>query len=328
MPERDFEQIIQALEGAPSEAFRQRLRTQLMAAARVKISESKEEETNMTPKMVPYVREGMHTVNPYLVVHGAVGAAGLCHACVRTARSGCGWPTSRGSFATPKSGSATWCCELADANETLRRQTMPLHVYVEDVDEVYRKALQEPGTTSLYAPVDQDYGDREASVRDASGTTWYIATHKDGRHQREGLWKVTPYLHVKGSADLVVFLQSALGAETIEMAAAPDGSVAHCKMRIGDSVVELSEAHGEWGPVTGPPAHLCAGCGRQLTRMRWRRERSHCRSRRIGRMATGRPASGTRGATRGGSPPGWDRRPGRMRGGAAFQTAPLRTIEV
>jgi PhnB protein len=49
-------------------------------------------------------------------------------------------------------------------------------VYVEDVDEVYRKALQLGAETSMEV-ADQFYGDRMAGVLDFAGNTWWIATH-------------------------------------------------------------------------------------------------------------------------------------------------------
>ena len=51
-----------------------------------------------------------------------------------------------------------------------------LHLYVPDADRVYRDALA-AGAESLHGPVDQPYGDREASVKDIAGNHWYIATH-------------------------------------------------------------------------------------------------------------------------------------------------------
>jgi PhnB protein len=50
------------------------------------------------------------------------------------------------------------------------------YVYVPDCDAVYRRALA-AGATSLSEPTDQSYGDRSASVTDAFGHQWYIATH-------------------------------------------------------------------------------------------------------------------------------------------------------
>ena len=51
-----------------------------------------------------------------------------------------------------------------------------LYVYVEDADDVYRRALQ-AGATSLEEPSDTPYGDRRGMVEDKWGNTWQIATH-------------------------------------------------------------------------------------------------------------------------------------------------------
>jgi PhnB protein len=54
-------------------------------------------------------------------------------------------------------------------------QPMPvtLHLLVDDVDATYARALQ-AGATSLRAPEDQPFGDRNAGVRDASGNHWWL----------------------------------------------------------------------------------------------------------------------------------------------------------
>jgi PhnB protein len=58
------------------------------------------------------------------------------------------------------------------------RPTIPamLHLYVEDADAVYRRAL-DAGATSLTEPADQFYGDRNAGVEDSFGNKWWISTH-------------------------------------------------------------------------------------------------------------------------------------------------------
>jgi uncharacterized glyoxalase superfamily protein PhnB len=54
-----------------------------------------------------------------------------------------------------------------------------VHVYVEDVDRVYARALDQ-GATSLSEPRDQPYGDRTAGVQDAQGNYWWIGTRLSG----------------------------------------------------------------------------------------------------------------------------------------------------
>jgi uncharacterized glyoxalase superfamily protein PhnB len=50
-----------------------------------------------------------------------------------------------------------------------------VHVYVRDVEATYRKAL-ESGAISVQEPVRKDDPDRRGGVKDAGGTTWWIAT--------------------------------------------------------------------------------------------------------------------------------------------------------
>jgi PhnB protein len=123
-----------------------------------------------------------------------------------------------------------------------------LHLYVKDADEVYERALQ-AGASSLHAPVDQPYGDREASVKDVFGNHWYIATHKATGHMPEGLHSVTPYLHPIGAGKMIEFLERAFGGEEQYRAQSPDGVIHHATVKIGDSIVEMGEAHGPWQPM-------------------------------------------------------------------------------
>jgi PhnB protein len=54
------------------------------------------------------------------------------------------------------------------------RSPVSIHLYVDNVDEVYKRALA-AGATSLREPEDQFYGERNAQVRDASGHCWDIS---------------------------------------------------------------------------------------------------------------------------------------------------------
>jgi len=55
-----------------------------------------------------------------------------------------------------------------------------LYVYVENVDETYRLAV-EAGAETLELPSDLPYGDRRAMVKDAWGNLWQIASRKHGK---------------------------------------------------------------------------------------------------------------------------------------------------
>jgi uncharacterized glyoxalase superfamily protein PhnB len=124
-----------------------------------------------------------------------------------------------------------------------------LHLYVPDVDRVYRAAL-EAGADSLRGPTDKPYGDRDASVKDLAGNHWYIATHLTGGHVPVGLGTVTPYLHPRGAPALIEFLKRAFAAEEMFVHRGPEGAfVLHAKIRVGGSVIEMGEAHEEWQPM-------------------------------------------------------------------------------
>jgi PhnB protein len=85
------------------------------------------------------------------------------------------------------------------ADET-PENTMPgmLHVYVEDCDATYARAL-EAGGTSLAEPADQVYGERMAGVQDPSGNKWYFATHIEDLSEQEMVGRVEGLVAGAGS---------------------------------------------------------------------------------------------------------------------------------
>lgn len=50
-----------------------------------------------------------------------------------------------------------------------------VHIYVTDVDATYRKAL-DAGAVSVQEPVKKQDEDKRGGIKDAGGTTWWIAT--------------------------------------------------------------------------------------------------------------------------------------------------------
>jgi PhnB protein len=126
--------------------------------------------------------------------------------------------------------------------------THALHIYVEDSDAVYQKALAE-GATVIDKPTDQEYGERSASVKDPAGNYWYIATHKGENYIPKGLNNVNVYMHPLRAEPVIGFLKRAFGAREMAKYATPDGVVHHAEIRVGDSVVEMGEAHGTYQPM-------------------------------------------------------------------------------
>jgi uncharacterized glyoxalase superfamily protein PhnB len=65
---------------------------------------------------------------------------------------------------------------LADAGPQNSPFPAMLHIYVEDCDATYNKALA-AGGSSLREPVNEFYGDRTSAVSDSFGNQFWIATH-------------------------------------------------------------------------------------------------------------------------------------------------------
>ena len=196
------------------------------------------------------IPKGFRTVTPYMIAADgpallefakkafgaeetfrAVGSAGGLHGEVRIGDSmlmmGGGIP-GREFHATPN--------------------THALHMYVEDADAVYERALA-AGATSIDEPRDQEYGERSGSVKDPAGNFWYIATSKGETYVPKGLNNVNVYLHPLRAEPVINFLKRAFGAREIAKYASPDGVVHHAEIRVGDSVVEMGEAHGKYEPM-------------------------------------------------------------------------------
>ncbi|HTW74073.1 MAG TPA: VOC family protein [Steroidobacteraceae bacterium] len=58
------------------------------------------------------------------------------------------------------------------------------YVYVADVDETYRRAMQ-CGANSYEAPTNVFYGDRVAAVTDSNNNVWWIATRRHSYSKRQ-----------------------------------------------------------------------------------------------------------------------------------------------
>lgn len=65
----------------------------------------------------------------------------------------------------------------------------------------------------------------------------------------EGYHSVTPFLVVPDVPRLIDFLKQAFDATEMFRIPQPDGSVMHAEVRIGDSIVMMGEAMGEFQPM-------------------------------------------------------------------------------
>ena len=194
------------------------------------------------------IPEGYHSVMPYLVVRGVGKLLDFLKEAFEAqeiTRS-----TAEGReivHAATRIGDSV--VEMGDPGGT-EWPLMPgaLHYYVKDADAAYQRALKS-GAKSLYEPRKMDYGDREGGIQDPCGNDWYIATHLNGTSYLPPLLRdVNPGASLTDAAAFLEFVSKAYAAEIVAKHLNPAGAVGHAKLRLGDTVVEISEAHGQWGP--------------------------------------------------------------------------------
>ena len=71
----------------------------------------------------------------------------------------------------------------------------------------------------------------------------------------DGYPVVTPYLMVRDAARFIEFLSTVFGARVTEQIKRPDGKIGHTEVRLGDSMIMLSEASAEQ-PATPVMLHF------------------------------------------------------------------------
>ena len=67
--------------------------------------------------------------------------------------------------------------ESGEGGEQFPPRKMAIHLYVEDCDAIYSKAVA-AGGTSIHEVMDMPYGERSGGVEDPCGNHWYIATQQ------------------------------------------------------------------------------------------------------------------------------------------------------
>jgi PhnB protein len=203
-----------------------------------------ETEKKMTTATATWIRAGFTSLTPYLHVANAVAEIDFLKHVFNAEELG-RFPTPDGSrimHAEVRIGDS-----MVEMGEVPEPKPTPLHVYVPDVDGAYRLAM-EAGAASLNPPTDHPYGERGASVRDAEGNHWYLATANGSSHIPEGLHAVNIALHAKGAPALIDFMKRALGAAELERHE-DGGAVVHARLKFGDSVLEMSEARDQYPPM-------------------------------------------------------------------------------
>lgn len=137
----------------------------------------------MTSTQVKRIPEGMHTLTPHLICQDASAAIAFyqrAFGAVEISRTA--GPNGKLMNAMLRIGDSAMM--LMDENPqwgalspTLLKGTpVSIHMYVEDVDAAFERAVQ-AGATAKMPPADMFWGDRFGAVADPFGHSWSIATH-------------------------------------------------------------------------------------------------------------------------------------------------------
>ena len=133
--------------------------------------------------MVNPIPDGYPRVTPYLIVDGAAAAIEFYKSVLgATERMRMAGPDGKVGHAELEIGDSV--IMLADEHsemnargpKTVGGTPVFLHVYVEDADSVFERAV-EAGAEPLQPVEDKFYGDRSGGFEDPFGHHWNVATH-------------------------------------------------------------------------------------------------------------------------------------------------------
>ena len=122
-----------------------------------------------------YKPEGYSTVSPYLIAAGAQAVIDFLNKAFG-ARELRRYDMPDGSIMHAEVRIGDTVVMIGDAGEHWPAVPAHVHVYVDSVDETYRRAL-DAGGVSVQLPQQKGQDpDRRGGVKDPAGNTWWIAT--------------------------------------------------------------------------------------------------------------------------------------------------------
>ena len=133
---------------------------------------------------------GYHTVTPYIIVNGAAKALDCYKKAFNAIEKFRMEENGKIMHAEMQIGDSP--IMIADENAECNavaphadsRSPVLLHLYVEDVDTLFKQAVA-AGAKVERELADQFYGDRSGGVIDPFGHVWYIATHTEDLSEEE-----------------------------------------------------------------------------------------------------------------------------------------------
>jgi PhnB protein len=123
-----------------------------------------------------YIPEGYHSVTPYIMAKDADETIEFLKKTFdATEKELIRTPEGRVGHGEIRIGDSI--IMIAEASEQHPFNPSMLYIYVENVDDTYKRGIA-AGGESMREPTDEFYGDRSAGMKDSSGNQWWMATHK------------------------------------------------------------------------------------------------------------------------------------------------------
>ena len=116
---------------------------------------------------------------------------------------------------------------LSPKSQGIARSPVAIHLYVEDVDAVYNRAV-EAGATSVRAPETEFFGERNAHLTDPSGHLWFISSQVENVTPEEMQRRLDTAISQEG--------ETSTAQENIAAPANPPPSLLLYQMSIGHYV--------------------------------------------------------------------------------------------
>jgi len=224
--------IARDLSAMPRPDFKARLRSAL------------ERTTSMSTKTVQF-REGFRTVTPYIFLPETEELIAFVQDVFGGVETGRSAHESGAFHAEVRIGDSMLMIGGGPSYKGPRKP-VTLRVLVANSDEVYQRALDAGAISTL--EITENYGERFGCVRDRFDNQWIIST-QIGPAYAEGLdHNLTTFIKVHGAARYIDFVERSFGAKVQMRADGPDGKVRHSIIRMGDSIVAVSDAASEEKP--------------------------------------------------------------------------------
>ncbi|THV37143.1 VOC family protein [Glycomyces buryatensis] len=74
----------------------------------------------------------------------------------------------------------------------------------------------------------------------------------------EGYHSITPFIVCNEAAKAIEFYEQVFDAKVLTRNDGPDGSVMHCEIQIGDSILQLADPNPQWGMAVPDPEQITA----------------------------------------------------------------------